>query len=150
MKTLLTILLMLFVSFSQAQTAEEINELAQAQIAAEELCECLNSFLKELHPKFVVLLSENAELGNSKAEENFFSYFENASTEEKLKIQEDFEKFDEIDSIFDQRCENAVKIIEQNNNLAFFEAIKNNLNNKQECELVSTIFNSIDMSHCEE
>ncbi len=150
MKTLLTILLMLFVSLCQAQSTEENNELAKAQIAANELCDCLNSFLNELHPKSAKLISENALLGPTKAEENFFSYFETASTEEILRIQEDIERFDNIDLEFDQRCENAVKILEQNNNLAFFEAIKNTLNNDPECELVSSIFNSIDLSHCEE
>ncbi len=150
MKTLLTILLMLFVSLCQAQSTEENNELAKAQIAANELCDCLNSFLEELHPKLVVFISENAELGSTKAEENFFSYFDSASAEEKLKIQEDSEKLDNIDLVLDQRCENAIKILEQNDNLAFFEAIKSAINKDPECKLVSTIINNIDMSHFKE
>lgn len=150
MKPLLTILLILFVSFSQAQSTEENNELTDAQIAAEKLCDCLNSFLNDLHPKLVTFIIENAQYGIEKAEENFFSFFETASSEEILKIQEDSEILENIDLILDERCENVVKMLEQNDNFAFFEAIITYVNNKPECELISSILNSVDLSHCKE
>ncbi len=142
MKNIFFLLIILLVSIGHSQSALENKDLAVAYIASMELCDCMNTFLNELHPQLLTLLEESIELDQEKAEENFMNFLLSASEEDMDKISQDIELMNNAEVILNQRCEMIYEKYEHFDTPKFEQDLINALSNNEDCKLLYNILKS--------
>jgi hypothetical protein len=108
--TLLTVFVFIATANAQApgQTEEQKME-TDAKSAAKGMCSCMNLFFDALHPKLVDLMTDMLEVGEEKAQANFFTYLMSATPEEQALINKDIERMEDIDVELDAFCGEVIE-----------------------------------------
>jgi uncharacterized protein (UPF0335 family) len=127
-----------------AQTAAQDHEIAVAKEAAVEMCECMNSFFNELHPKLLTLVMESVEVGEEKAEDNLINYMQTVSDDELKRISEDIERMENTEVILGERCGAVYKKYENFESDVFMNAMIDALSDKPDCKLIWVVLKNLD------
>jgi len=119
-------------------------EIAVANDAAMDMCECMNSFFNELHPKLITLMIESMEVGEEIAAENLSEYMYSIADDELLRISEDIVRMENTEVILEQRCGGVYKKYEQYQSDAFFYAMIDALSDKPDCRLIWLVLKNME------
>ena len=122
-----------------SQTPEQKLD-ADARSAALDVCNCMNKFFDELHPKLIDLMNDILEFGEEQAQNNFMVYLASASEEDQARIATDVERMDNVDQELDEFCKEVEERYSEYDDSDEFEVkIISNLSTFPECKLVHSM-----------
>ena len=139
--TLLTAFVFIATANAQAlgQTEEQKME-TDAKSAAKGMWSCMNLFFDALHPKLVDLMTDMLEVGEEKAQANFFTYLMSATPEEQALINKDIERMEDIDVELDAFCGEVIERFSAYDDSKEFEVkMISNLSELPECKIVYSV-----------